>query len=104
MANGYDALLMLARLEQELVDTGRFDELDGLGEQWQEVAAGLPDPTPEDRAVLEEIELTVWTTVAAVRLQHEETSRLLTLLDRGRRAVGTYGGPFPAPGALNARG
>lgn len=95
---------MLARLEQELVDTGRFDELDSLGEQWQTVTAGLHDPTPEDRVLLEEIELTVWTTVAAVRLQHEDTARLLSLLDRGRRAIGTYGGPFPAPGALNARG
>ena len=54
--------------------------------------------------MLEEIELTVWSTVAAVRLQHEDTAHLLTLLDRGRRAVGTYGSAFSAPGALNARG
>ena len=104
MTDGYEALLTLARLEQELVDAGRFDELDGLAAQWQEVAAGLGDPTPDDRALLEEIELTVWTTVAAVRLVHEDTARLLSLLDRGRRAIGTYGGPLPAPGALNARG
>jgi hypothetical protein len=93
MSSPYEVLLGLARLEQELVDQRRFGELEALRERWEAVTASLPDPTPEDRKLLEEIELTVWTTVAATRLELEETARLMRLLERGRRAVGSYGGP-----------
>jgi hypothetical protein len=103
MSRRYEELLLLARLEQRLVDEGRFDELEELGERWEAVAAELPDPTPEDRKLLEEIELTLWTTVAQVRLSLEETARLMTLVERGRRAIGTYGGPA-MQGAVNTRG
>ncbi len=98
----YEELLELARLEQELVDARRFEELEALGERWESLTAALPDPTPEDRKLLEEIELTVWTTVAATRLELEETMRLMSLLERGRRANGSYAGPGLRP-AVDAR-
>jgi hypothetical protein len=101
--SGYDELLGLARLEQELVDQGRYEDLGTLAERWEEVVATLDEPTPEDRKVLEEIELTVWATVAAVRLALEETVALVAHVSRGRRAVGSYSAA-PLHGAVNARG
>jgi len=103
MSRQYEELLELARLEQELVDQRRFEELEQLGERWAELSARLPEPAPEDRKLLEEIELTVWTTVAATRFQLEETTRLMALLERGRRAIGSYGGAG-LRAALDARG
>jgi hypothetical protein len=103
VSSPYHHLLELARREQALVNEKRYDELHELGEQWAALTAELPNPTAEDRKLLEEIELTVWTTVAQTRLELEEATRLLALLDRGRRAVGGYAGmsaaegPFPAP-------
>lgn len=103
MSRAYEQLLELARLEQELVDERRFDELEALGQRWAELTANLPAPAPEDRKLLEEIELTVWTTVAATRLELEETARLMALIERGRRAIGGYAGTGLAA-ALDARG
>ena len=103
MSKPYEQLLELARLEQELVDQGRFAELDALGPRWAELTANLPAPAPEDRKLLEEIELTVWTTVAATRLELEETARLSALIERGSRAIGGYGDTVLAA-ALDARG
>jgi hypothetical protein len=83
-------LLELAKREQALVNEKRYDELEEVGKQWVALTARLPSPTQEDRKLLEEIELTVWTTVAQTRLELEEARRLLALLVRGRRAVGGY--------------
>lgn len=91
MSRPYEELLELARLEQDLVDRRRFEELEALEQRWAELTANLPAPAAEDRKLLEEIELTVWTTVAATRLELEETARLKALVERGRRAIGGYG-------------
>ena len=103
MSTRYEALLVLARRERELLDESRFEELDALGPEWEALAAGLPEPTHDDRVIIEEIELTVWSTVAALRLVLEETAQVLALLQRGRKAIGSYGGDGFGS-ALNARG
>jgi len=101
VSSPYEKLLQLARREQALVNEKRYDELEDLGRQWAALTAVLPDPTPEDRKLLEEIELTVWTTVAQTRLELEEATRLLALLERGRRAVGGYAGVSAAEGSFS---
>ena len=101
MNTPYEKLLDLARREQALVNEKRYDELEDLGRHWAELTAELPNPTPEDRKLLEEIELTVWTTVAQTRLELEEATRLLALLERGRRAVDGYAGVSAAEGSFS---
>jgi len=98
VSSPYQKLLELARREQALVNEKRYDELEALGEEWAKLTAELPNPTPEDRKLLEEIELTVWTTVAQTRLELEEAMRLMALLERGRRAVGGYAGAAATEG------
>ena len=92
MSSQYQKLLELARREQALVNEKRYDELEDLGKQWAALTAQLQNPTHNDRKLLEEIELTVWTTVAQTRLELEEATRLLALLERGRSAPGGYHG------------
>src|SRR2546421_431135 len=98
----YQALLDLAGRERQLVDEGRFDELEALGAEWEKLTSNLPTPTDEERKLLEEIELTVWSTVAALRLAIDDTAHLMTLVQRGRRAIDSYAGSA-SPIALNAR-
>jgi hypothetical protein len=92
VSTGYEALLSLALRERELLDESRFDEIEALGPEWEAVAADLPAPTQEDRVLLEEIELTVWSSVAALRLVLDETAQLHALIRTGRHFVGSYAG------------
>jgi hypothetical protein len=97
MTSPYAALLALAERERELVDEGRFEELEALGNEWAQLTADLPDPTSADRKVLEELELTVWSTVAALRVVVDDTADLMALVQRGRRAIGSYAGAGQLP-------
>jgi hypothetical protein len=101
VSSPYRKLLDLARLEQALVNEKLYDELEALREEWAALTAQLPGPTPEDRKLLEEIELTIWTTVAQTRLELEEAIGLMALLERDRRAVGGYAGVSPVEGSFS---
>jgi hypothetical protein len=92
MNPAYASLLAVVRRERELVDEGRFEELEALAFEWERLAAGLPAPNEEERKVLEEIELTVRSSVAAVRISLDDTTQLLGLVHRGRRAIDAYSG------------
>jgi hypothetical protein len=99
----YEPLLALARRERELIDANRWHDLHELGAEWQAHTENLPDPSPADREVLDEIAATVWSTVAAVQAALADTTRGLGHVQRGRLAVGSYG-TDARHAALDARG
>ncbi|HEY4347357.1 MAG TPA: hypothetical protein VGM80_07180 [Gaiellaceae bacterium] len=90
MTGGYEALLALAYRERDLVEAGRFEALEALGNDWEALTKDLPEPTNDERKLLEEIEVTVWSTVAALRLAMDDTVQLMSLVQRGRRAIDSY--------------
>jgi hypothetical protein len=93
---GYTGLLELARMEQELAESGRYDELGALAERWDTLVGSLPEPRPEDRETIEQIELIVWSTVTKVHKAMRDVAGTMTLINRGRRAIATYAGQAPA--------
>jgi len=99
----YEPLAALARRERELIDANRWDELHELGAEWQAHAESMPDPSPADREVLEEIAATVWSTVAAVEAALADTIRGMGHVQQGRLAVDSYGADTRRA-ALDARG
>jgi hypothetical protein len=92
----YVDLLELARREHELAAEGRFDELVAIGEEWDQLTASLPEPTPSERDLLEEIEVIVWSTVASAHKALHDVAGTLTLINRGRRAIASYAAQAPA--------
>lgn len=107
VSEAYEQLLALARRQQEVVETGRLDELELLLAEWEALAAVLPEPTSDERELLEAIEVIVWSSVATLDKALYETAQTLSLIRRGRKAIGSYAGAAPAappPASLNARG
>jgi hypothetical protein len=108
VSQAYEQLLALARRQQEIVETGRLDELELLLAEWEVLTAALPAPTPDERELLEAIEVIVWSSVATLDKALNETGQTLSLIRRGRKAIGSYAGAAtaaPPPSAsLNTRG
>jgi hypothetical protein len=105
VAGRFEPLLALARRQQALVETGRFDELPALEAEWARVVSSIEDATPEEREALEEIEAIVWSTVATLDKAHHETARALHVIGRGRSAIRSYAGGARGPAAaVNIRG
>ena len=102
MTSRYEHLLALARRERELVDASRWDDLAALGADWEALTADLPDASAEESGLLEEIAVTVWSTIAAVQAALDQTTHLLDHIQRGRQAIGSYAGNAPGA-ALDAR-
>ncbi len=86
----YEELLALARREQEAVETGRLADLEPLVAEWEALVTSLPEPTPDERELLEAIEIIVWSTVASLDKALHETGQMLSVVRRGRQAIGSY--------------
>jgi hypothetical protein len=96
----YAAILAHAELELELAGRGELTELDGLGERWEALVAGLPQRPPAAAAPL----------LAKARLIHERTGIELTRLReallrdvasaaQAKRTAAGYAGAFALPSA-----
>ena len=104
MSDRFQPLLNLSRRQQELVAAGRFEDLPALVEVWTRLSAGIDDASPADRPVLEEIEQIVWSTIVAVDKALHDTALMLSVIQRGREAIGSYVGQTRPAIALNVRG
>lgn len=48
----YEAIMAHAELELELAGRGELEQLNELGERWEQLVAGLPDRPPAEAATL----------------------------------------------------
>ena len=87
----YDALLVLARTEAELIADGRWEEAAELGRRREELVATLPDtPPPHAADALREASRLVRSSTGAASVAVAETRAVLQRLNDGRRAVAGY--------------
>jgi hypothetical protein len=100
----YERILELARLEAELVDEGRLEELAAVWAERDELVASLTARPPESaREPLLEADRVVRATHERICALLQELGEQIGQLSSGRRAASGYGG-VQQPRALDARG
>jgi hypothetical protein len=91
MTGGYEHLRELTRLQAELIGEGRLPEAIAVGEQWDAVAASLPDQPPaEALPLLEEALALTAANVNAIAGYAASLLRDFEHVDRGRQAIAAY--------------
>jgi hypothetical protein len=105
MNGAYERILELARLEAELVDTGRLEELAAVWAERDSITSqlGAAPPPAEAREPLLEAERIGRATHERICELLQELGEQIGQLSTGRRAVSGYAGATP-PRALDARG
>jgi hypothetical protein len=91
MIDGYERLRELTRLQAELIGDGRLVEAIAVGEQWDLVAASLPEQPPSEALpLLEESMALTAANAAAIAGYTSELARELDHVHRGRQAIASY--------------
>jgi hypothetical protein len=87
----YERLRELTRLQAELIGTGRLVEAIAIGEQWDIVAASLPEQPPVEALPLLEEALALTAANAKALLAYtSELARDFAHVQRGRQAIASY--------------
>jgi hypothetical protein len=91
MIEGYEHLRELTRLQSELIGNGCVVEAIAVGEQWDTVAASLPEQPPvEALPLLEEAMALTAANAIALAGQTSGLARDVDHVQRGRRAIASY--------------
>lgn len=105
MTDPYDRLLMLARLERELVVAGDWEALEVVGLEQLELRRSLPVRPPlSARPLLEEAARLVATTARIIDSRLVDVREELVGLGRGRIALAGYAGPAAEVAELDWQG
>jgi hypothetical protein len=91
MTAGYEQLRELTRLQSELISDGRLVEAIAIGEQWDIVAASLPEQPPADALPLLEEALALTAANAQAIADHAAALvQDVQHVQRGRQAIASY--------------
>ena len=100
----YEAILAHSELELELAGRGELEELESLGERWQELIAGLSStPPPEAASLLERAKLIHERTHIELQRLRESLISEVNLNGRAKRAAVGYGAPLGRRSRLSHR-
>lgn len=91
MTGRYEHLRELTRLQAELIRDGRFVEASAVGEQWDAVAASLPEQPPVEALPLLEEAFAITVANAKAIAEHAAgLARNVEHVQRGRQAIASY--------------